>query len=181
MCAASVAEADQPATTLAEFLTKQLQGGGKKGSSNGSSTPSSNVQMHGGATLLGSHQAMSDPTKLRELEDKIETLTSKLANAEAAQREAEAARSKEEAARTGAEERERQLQVRLSDSEKEVVRLQASLDQANKARSNEGDLRHQSAMWSSLLMTQMNVDTAKFSQLMAAQRQVGSSAEEKEV
>ena len=170
-----------PPTTLEELVAQQKKNalkGGATSSPDLTSTPSS-FQMHGDVTLLASHQAMSDPTKMRELEDKIVVLTAKLAAAEAAKHGAEAARAKEEVARSSAEERERLLQGRLSESEQEVVRLKSRLQQANKSRANEGDLRHQNAMWSSLLMTQMNVDTSKFAALMSASRQVGSSSEDK--
>ena len=179
MCRPTPAETVPAASALADLLAKQLQGSGKKGSSDGASTPSSTVQMHGGATMLGSHQAMSDPTKMRELEDKIETLTAKLAKAEMALAAANAAQAKEEAARIAAEGREQLLQTRLGDSEKQVVKLQANLDEAHKSRANEGDLRHQNALWSSLLMAQMNVDETKFGKLMAASRQAGSSSDDK--
>ena len=152
--------------------------GVRKASSDGASTPSSS-SVQGGATLLASHQAMSDPTKMRELEDKIETLTAKLAKAEMALAAANAAQAKEEAARIAAEGREQLLQTRLGCSEKQVVKLQANLDEAHKSRANEGDLRHQNALWSSLLMAQMNVDETKFGKLMAASRQAGSSSDDK--
>jgi len=142
----------------------------------------SGFRINNALTPLAAAAESSDPTRLHALEGKVESLTTKLADALSAKVHADAAREIAEHARTAADAEVVKLTAQLSVAQTKVGTLEQSLAEAQRsidvARASENDLREQRAIWSSLFMANQKVDCGAFSSLMAAQMDRGSSSKD---
>eukprot|EP00966_Prymnesium_polylepis_P057676 1335622-Prymnesium_polylepis.1 len=140
------------------------------------SSSSGPMEVSSEMTPLAQAAELSDPSKLRALEEKVASLTSQLAASQHDQVKADAARSIAEAARTAAEAEVSRLRAELASMTTKVSMLQAQVatkaEAAKIAQANESNLQKQGALWSSLFMASQKIDTNAFTTLLNAQGQL---------